>query len=186
VVRRGAAALIDLSKQPFREAREAIETIGADAPDRLAREELARLTIGVADYSLLVPGPPAFEEFVEWNGAAVALRFAQFQASSSVGFWLVHMINVDSAIVVNFAPDALAASGTVTRVPVGTQPPRMLYTTGDAAAAPAGYGLTSSSTVAQLVQAKPLWVPPGRVLSMTNTTVADTAIIRLRVVQPRG
>jgi len=186
VVRGSAAALIDLSKQPFREAREAIETIGADAPDRLAREELARLTIGVADYSLLVPGPPAFEEFVEGNGALVALRYGQLQVSSSVGFWLLHLISVDSQIVVNFAPDALAASGTVTRVPVGTLPPRMLYTSGDAAALPTGYGVQVSSTVPQLVQAGPLWVPPGRVLSITNATVADTTIVRLRVVQPRG
>jgi hypothetical protein len=97
------------------------------------------------------------------------------------------MINPDS-VIVNFTPDVLAASGTVFRLPLLNQPPRMLYTTGDAAAAPVpgigGIQIPTSSTVNPFPT--PLWVPPGRVLTFTNLTVADTSQLRFRIVQPRG
>jgi hypothetical protein len=188
VVRRGAAALIDLSKQNFRGARAALEVLGSDAPDRLARDELLRLVASVGDFTELAPGLTRPFELVSVNVPLVAAQIGYLKITSRVGFF-VHRITNRSTLqcsIVTSPPAGLyaqsTATGSVTRGFQANPSASLAFETGTTLTAiTSGFNLLQSETYQPN---SPLWVPPGLPLEVSLATVNTAMDILLALSEP--
>jgi hypothetical protein len=187
--------MLTLTKRVYRAARSAIETLG-QTPDRLDREDLARLVVPI-DNAIgdLAPAPQRGFEVMEVSVTAVVARFSQIQLASPFGFWAERIqqlaVELPNAWAVVTPPPSLAGStaGVTVVRPWAGEPisaSDLLVTGGDTAAAltPA---LSWSATVTTqlLVGQRRLWISPGCALVIAQTGANSPVRAQLAVAVSR-
>jgi hypothetical protein len=185
--------VLTLTKRVYRAARNAMETLGA-TPDRLEREDLAQLSIGV-DNAIgdLAPAPQRGYELIEVQVTAIAARFSQIQISSPFGFWIDRLqqlvVNPPNLIACLVPAPSLAGSTAVVTVlrPWQGEPiaaADLSLTGGDAAVAPAPATTWAGAVNNQLLLAqRRIWIAPGATLVIGQDTanVAVRALVGIQV-----
>lgn len=183
--------MLQLTKRVFRAARDALETLG-QVPDRLEREELARLVVPIDNVIGDLAPPPSSRRFeaIDVSVAAVAARFSTIILVSPYGFWIEQcttLTPVSTLFGALSAAPSLAGSTaavTITRAWEGERIPAdwLSVTGGDAAAATTLMRQQVSANSAWVTHQRRLWVAPGVFFVLQSAANAATdATLRIAV-----
>jgi len=183
--------MLTLTRRVYRAARNAIETLG-QTPDRLDREELARLVVPI-DNAIgdLAPAPQRGFEIIECQVTGVAVRFSHIQMTSPFGFWIERMqqLAIETPTIWGCyaaAPSLAGSTAVVTIVrPWAGEPiaaSDLVITGGDTAAAitPA-LAWTASTTSQLLTSQRRFWVSPGATFVVGSNAAATALRFQLAV-----
>lgn len=182
--------MINLAKAAFRGARAALEDLGI-VPDRLEREQLARLTLSLGDLEVFSAPPLGLPtEWMNPIALGTAARFSAVYFVSPVGFWW-RSVNINPATVatspvgiLHYAgiPPAVANSfGVVRSSPTGVAS-RVVVTGGDTVAG-VSFAYKIPSTTINL-DALWSWVAPGITLAFHQTLVFTPIDMNIVVTTP--